>query len=633
MFQLLMIVVVGSCASQPVDKVQQVGGQPGQIVQGQGHVSQGGIQKPDQSYVAVGNGQYPGNGYQGQGSVNVVQGVQEQHPVNGVQGQGHLSQGDIQTPDQSYVAVGNGQYPGNGYQGQGSVNVVQGVQEQHPVNGVQGQGHLSQGDIQTPDQSYVAVGNGQYPGNGFHGLGSVNVAQGLQEQHPVHGVQGQGHVSQGGIQKPDQSYVTVSNGQYRGNGYQGLRTVNVVQGVQGQHPVHGVQGQGHFSQGDIQKPDQSYVTVSGQHPGNGYQGQGSVNVVQGVQEQHPVHGVQGQGHLSQGDIQKPDQSYVAVGNGQYPGNGFHGLGSVNVAQGVQEQHPVHGVQEQGHVSQGGIQKPDQSYVTVSNGQYRGNGYQGLRTVNVAQGVQGQHPVHGVQGQGHVSQGGIQKPDQSYVPVSGQYPGNGYQGQGSVNVAQGVQEQHPVHGVQGQGHVSQGGIQKPDQSYVPVSGQYPGNGYQGQGSVNVAQGVQEQHPVHGVQGQVEHGQVVPVGIISQDSEVNPDGTFHNVWESENGIKVQEEASVKLLDDNTVSQTVTGQISYVDNEGKQVLLRYVADETGFHPEGDHLPTPPPLPTGIARGLEWIRAHPPAEETKLHEETVLNEKHFAQERTGGY
>ncbi|XP_011307048.1 pupal cuticle protein Edg-78E [Fopius arisanus] len=129
----------------------------------------------------------------------------------------------------------------------------------------------------------------------------------------------------------------------------------------------------------------------------------------------------------------------------------------------------------------------------------------------------------------------------------------------------------------------------------------------------------QSPGQVFQGQVpvEHVQV-PVGIISQDSEVNPDGSFHNVWESENGIRVQEEASVKLLRDNTVVQTVVGQVSYVDPEGTQVVLRYVADENGFHPEGEHLPTPPPVPTGIARGLEWIQAHPPVEETKPLEET---------------
>ncbi|XP_063995506.1 pupal cuticle protein 20-like [Diachasmimorpha longicaudata] len=206
-------------------------------------------------------------------------------------------------------------------------------------------------------------------------------------------------------------------------------------------------------------------------------------------------------------------------------------------------------------------------------------------------------------------------------------------------SQPVDKVHQVGGqlgqfVQGQGHVSQGGIQVPGQNYAPVgNGHYSSNGYPAQGTINVPQGVQGQQPVDGAPGHVEHGQVVPVGIISQDSEVNPDGTFHNVWESENGIKVQEEASVRLVGDNTVAQTVTGQISYVDNDGKQILLRYVADETGFHPEGEHLPTPPPVPTGIARGLEWIRAHPPVEESDITADSVVTEVKSSQEHTSQY
>jgi hypothetical protein len=36
---------------------------------------------------------------------------------------------------------------------------------------------------------------------------------------------------------------------------------------------------------------------------------------------------------------------------------------------------------------------------------------------------------------------------------------------------------------------------------------------------------------------------------------------------------------------------------------VSTRYTADETGFHPEGEHLPTPPPIPGPIQRAISAV------------------------------
>lgn len=37
------------------------------------------------------------------------------------------------------------------------------------------------------------------------------------------------------------------------------------------------------------------------------------------------------------------------------------------------------------------------------------------------------------------------------------------------------------------------------------------------------------------------------------------------------------------------------SYYSPEGELISVTYTADENGFQPQGDHLPTPPPIPEG--------------------------------------
>lgn len=67
----------------------------------------------------------------------------------------------------------------------------------------------------------------------------------------------------------------------------------------------------------------------------------------------------------------------------------------------------------------------------------------------------------------------------------------------------------------------------------------------------------------------------------------------------GVKDAEEAEV------------IGSVSYTAPDGTPISLKYVANGSGYHVEGAHLPVAPPVPAGIVRALEWIAAHPKVEE----------------------
>ena len=51
----------------------------------------------------------------------------------------------------------------------------------------------------------------------------------------------------------------------------------------------------------------------------------------------------------------------------------------------------------------------------------------------------------------------------------------------------------------------------------------------------------------------------------------------------------------------SLSVSGSYSYIGDDGQTYTVTYTADENGFHAEGAHLPTPPPIPEEILKSLQ--------------------------------
>lgn len=96
----------------------------------------------------------------------------------------------------------------------------------------------------------------------------------------------------------------------------------------------------------------------------------------------------------------------------------------------------------------------------------------------------------------------------------------------------------------------------------------------------------------------------VPIVRQDNEVNPDGTHSYLYETGNGIYEDQQGYPK----GPEGQAVQGQFQYQSPEGQVIRLVYTADENGYRPQGDHLPTPPPIPPAIQRALEYLATLPP-------------------------
>ncbi|KAH8410865.1 hypothetical protein KR222_002694, partial [Zaprionus bogoriensis] len=93
------------------------------------------------------------------------------------------------------------------------------------------------------------------------------------------------------------------------------------------------------------------------------------------------------------------------------------------------------------------------------------------------------------------------------------------------------------------------------------------------------------------------------VLKRSDDVRADG-FDTDVETDNHIK-----ETRSGDEHG---NIHGGFSWLSPEGEEIKISYVADENGYQPSGEVLPTPPPVPVEIQHALEWLAAHPHVEDS---------------------
>lgn len=101
--------------------------------------------------------------------------------------------------------------------------------------------------------------------------------------------------------------------------------------------------------------------------------------------------------------------------------------------------------------------------------------------------------------------------------------------------------------------------------IPQSG--AGNGFGNSGP-------QQQQP--------QQPQQPPIAILSYENVNNGDGSYKYSYETENGIKVEEQGELKNKGTDNEIQSVRGSYSYTAPDGQLITVTYIADENGFQPQ---------------------------------------------------
>ncbi|XP_017843899.2 endocuticle structural glycoprotein ABD-5 [Drosophila busckii] len=79
---------------------------------------------------------------------------------------------------------------------------------------------------------------------------------------------------------------------------------------------------------------------------------------------------------------------------------------------------------------------------------------------------------------------------------------------------------------------------------------------------------------------------PVAILESAQEKNKDGSYHFSYSAEDGTHREESAELRNPGTKDEYLEITGSYSYLDADGKEVLVHYKADNHGFVPEGGNI-----------------------------------------------
>jgi hypothetical protein len=74
-----------------------------------------------------------------------------------------------------------------------------------------------------------------------------------------------------------------------------------------------------------------------------------------------------------------------------------------------------------------------------------------------------------------------------------------------------------------------------------------------------------------------------------------------YETENKIIAEESGKLHNVGTDAETMRAKGFFQYTGPDNVVYTVQYTADENGFIPVGDHLPTPPPIPAELAKALE--------------------------------
>jgi len=97
----------------------------------------------------------------------------------------------------------------------------------------------------------------------------------------------------------------------------------------------------------------------------------------------------------------------------------------------------------------------------------------------------------------------------------------------------------------------------------------------------------------------------ITILRYENENNGDGTYSYLYETSDGTSAAQKGYLKPppAGEEDPIQVAEGYYAWVSPEGQQFKLDYLADEQGYQPKADFLPTSPPIPEEILRALDII------------------------------